>query len=398
MPILDRPGQASFLARHWQKSPLFMPGTFEPLEPELSPDELAWLSTMPDVESRLVFTERQNDEVSYRVEHGPFDDATLTGLPDADWTLLVQDVDKHLPDFRVFLQRVAFIPDWRIDDLMVSVAAPGGSVGPHRDNYDVFLVQGSGQREWRLAEASGVCLDERSSELSLLQPFAGNPMHLAHRTDVLYLPPGVPHWGIAVDRCMTYSIGMRAPQRSEFESAAARLFPRRRNASVADGRAQDFYEDPDLSPDEATPGLIHGRTLQRARSTFDADRRFNDGELATIFGSLVTDPKAWLAPERPGKAAMRKMLQEIHDWDELSVHGMTRMAFTGPDIDDGQAIRVFVNGFWRCCPAAALENFATLCAKRRLNDAELREWQAEAELHGIFEWLLASGAFDPGIE
>ena len=119
--------------------------------PVLEPDELAWLATLPDVESRLVFTEGTRANARYRVEHGPFEEQRLSELPQSNWTLLVQDVEKHLPDFRQWFECVTFVPDWRIDDLMISFAAPGGSVGPHQDNYDVFLCQGMGRREWRLA-------------------------------------------------------------------------------------------------------------------------------------------------------------------------------------------------------------------------------------------------------
>ncbi|MEQ9563242.1 MAG: cupin domain-containing protein, partial [Woeseiaceae bacterium] len=206
MRFPDGLDDAAFLRLHWQKKPLFMPSGFGALDLDLEPDELAWLATQPDVESRLVFTERHANTVSYKVRHGPFEDTELSDLPDRDWTLLVQDVDKHLPDFRDFFRHCEFIPDWRIDDLMVSFAAPGGSVGPHRDNYDVFLVQGIGCREWRIAIDSPVSMDNTSSELSLLLPFAGDRVLPARSSDVLYLPPGIPHWGIAQDRCMTWSI------------------------------------------------------------------------------------------------------------------------------------------------------------------------------------------------
>jgi 50S ribosomal protein L16 3-hydroxylase len=226
------------------------------VEPDLDPDELAWLATQPDVESRLVFTDRHNEQVRYHVRHGPFDDGELMDLPDRDWTLLVQDVDKHLPDFREFFRRCEFIPDWRVDDLMVSFAAPGGSVGPHKDNYDVFLVQGIGCREWRVAVEEDVVADERNVELSLLHAFIGDGKYVSSKTDVLYLPPGVPHWGIAKDRCMTYSIGMRAPELAEFIIAANRLYPGRLAGNAAKTKPRVFYEDTDLDVAESGPGPI----------------------------------------------------------------------------------------------------------------------------------------------
>ncbi len=183
------PGQLTaqrFLDVHWQKKPLRIPGAISGELPTLTADELAWLATLDDVESRLVFTERHDDRVTYRVEHGPFASAELEDLPSNDWTLLVQDVDKHLPDFRAYFALTDFIPDWRIDDLMVSFAAPGGSVGPHQDNYDVFLVQGSGSRCWHLAEAESIAPALDSQVLRLLEEFLDPSPVVAKNGDVLY--------------------------------------------------------------------------------------------------------------------------------------------------------------------------------------------------------------------
>jgi len=148
-----------------------MQGAIEVLEPSLSADELGWLATLPDVESRLIFTETAADRTTYRVQDGPFTEEELASLPARNWTLIVQDVEKHLPDFRQFFAAVSFIPDWRIDDLMVSCAAPGGSVGPHLDNYDVFLCQGMGSRKWTLTDPAAAIVDTSAQQLSLLQPF-----------------------------------------------------------------------------------------------------------------------------------------------------------------------------------------------------------------------------------
>ena len=201
----------SFLARHWQKAPLFMPGAKSPLRPSVTRNELAWLATLDDVESRIVFTDRDGDRLRYRVVNGPFDADFLASLPKRDWTLLVHDVEKHLPALRALFDLVPFVPDWRIDDLMVSFAAPGGGVGPHRDNYDVFLCQGIGAREWRVSlDAIGDDTDA-SADLALLRAFDGSRFD-TREGDVLYLPPGAAHWGTAQRACITYSIGMRAPQ------------------------------------------------------------------------------------------------------------------------------------------------------------------------------------------
>lgn len=360
------------------------------IEPDLDPDELAWLATQADVESRLVFTDRLDGQVRYRVKHGPFDDSELTDLPDRDWTLLVQDVDKHLPDFREYFRRCEFIPDWRIDDLMVSFAAPGGSVGPHKDNYDVFLVQGIGCREWRVAVEEDVIADEGNAEMSLLQAFVGDGKYVASKSDVLYLPPGVPHWGVARDRCMTYSIGMRAPELAEFVAAADRLYPGRLDSEAASPRPGVFYEDPDLDIAESGPGSISNRSLARARRRFDAEGRFNDDELARIFGSLVTDPKAWLEPERPGEAELRAIGKQLSNISQLPVHGMARIAHCA----DRGDLHVFANGYELKCPSSAHLPMSHLCARRGLDGSDIVNWQRDPQLRSLLDWLLRHGAFD----
>ncbi|MDX1406091.1 MAG: cupin domain-containing protein, partial [Woeseiaceae bacterium] len=243
-----------------------MPKAIEFSHPELDADELAWLATQHDVESRIVFTHVDGTSTSYEVEDGPFDEHFLGQLPATNWTLIVQDVEKHLPDFRALFAAVDFIPDWRIDDLMISYAAPGGGVGPHLDTYDVFLYQCAGQREWRLGSAGECEPDPSNNQLSLLLPFADEHPYLAHPGDVLYLPPAVPHWGLARDFCMTWSIGMRAPNLAELKAGAERLLEQENVdiGSLSPGDADVFYADPDLAVDEAEPGMIAHAAVQRA--------------------------------------------------------------------------------------------------------------------------------------
>ncbi len=345
--------------------------------PELSADELGWLATLDDVKSRIVFSERNGDTTDYRVEHGPFDEKLLTALPPEDWTLLVQDVEKHLPDFRKLLGEASFIPDWRIDDLMVSFTAPGGSVGPHRDNYDVFLCQGIGQREWRIAPQSVELKIIDSGELSLLEPFADDSPVTANSGDVLYLPPGIAHWGIASESCMTYSIGMRAPTFSEFMAGIARI----QETELEFERGEElFYTDPGLTENEAKPGLISECALERARACFAVDANLSDEEIALVFGSVVTEIKAWLAPEAPCKSEIDTFLKSQSGAPEVQVHGMARLGFWA--VEDQNL--VFVNGSAKSVTADQMKFFRRICANR----------MAEVTDDNLFRWLLAHGAFD----
>ena len=367
-----------------------MPGGMASATPELEAEELAWLATLPDVESRLVFTERSGSKCRYRLEQGPFTDDYMASLPDSDWTLLVQDVDKHLPAFREFFASVAFIPDWRLDDLMVSFASPGGSVGPHEDNYDVFLCQGMGERDWRLAaRGSGIPASDDSG-LSLLQAFTGDAQFQCRTGDVLYLPPGVPHWGIARNACMTSSIGLRAPDAVEMRLAAERLFAPTVFPPSTDDQA--FYTDPDLVADAAAPGEITATALRRARASFPFASSLSDHEFAQLFGSVVTDPKAWLAPEGVSAAEARNVLRGDRP-QALTVHGMAKLAWC----DSTEHPWVFVNGLGRPAGKPELALFCALCGTRQIDARGIRaliDLPADDALRSFVAWLLEQGGFD----
>jgi 50S ribosomal protein L16 3-hydroxylase len=363
-----------FLKRHWQKRSYAETAVAGDELPGLDPDEIAWLATQPDVESRLVLTERDGDSSRYRVETGPFDPERLSALPEADWTLLVQDVEKHLPDFRRYFDLVPYIPDWRVDDLMVSVAAPGGSVGPHRDNYDVFLVQGAGHREWLFADRETVRDDESSDALSLLEPFEADNARLVSAGDVIYLPPGEPHWGIARTLCTTWSIGMRAPTSLELSLGAERLL----DIPQPDTGEIRFYADPDLGDDESEPGMISPAAVERLRTQSLLEPGLTQTELAMVLGAVVTDPKAWLMPEPADRLDATSV-----------VHGMARIAWYA----SGDDRLVFVNGVVQAVSQASLDAFRD-CCKSRLAGPPLLDLAGDDDGAGFLEWLRLNGMFD----
>ncbi|MDG2376580.1 MAG: cupin domain-containing protein [Woeseiaceae bacterium] len=380
--MLDRDEIEHFLQEHWQKKACFLAGPLPAELPQLSPDELAWLAMQPDVESRLVYTDRNGDDVRYRVEFGPFNESILVDLPPRDWTLLVQDVEKHLPEFRWYLSQVAFVPDWRIDDLMVSCAAPGGSVGPHVDNYDVFLCQGSGVREWKTGDPNQVEADEKTEELSLVRPFPAAHSHRTEYGDVLYLPPGVPHWGVAVDLCTTYSIGCRAPTRRELALGQERILDK----LAGDACNQDsltFYTDADLSSKEAGAGRIDVQTIHRIREQGLLVSSLTDVEVGRIVGSVATDPKAWLAA---GALGGDEFIDAAVMNSNIQVHGMANIAWM--EYEDHTF--VFVNGVDRAIDKEALALVKTLCTDRQL-DLPAGALDRHREL---MLWMSDEGLFD----
>ena len=343
--MLKFPGKLTadtFLARHWHKKPLFMPQAIDVMRPAVTRNELAWLATLDDVESRLVFSDRANEQIRYRVESGPFHVEYLQALPKRNWSLLVHDVEKHLPTLRRLFNQVPFIPDWRIDDLMISFAAPGGGVGPHRDNYDVFLCQGIGVREWRTSTANVPEDPAASDDLALLREFRADEHHIARQGDVLYLPPGVAHWGTAQRACITYSIGMRAPP---------------------------YYSDPDLELAEVQPGYLSPAALRRA------------AKRASRLGCDVTELKQWLQPLAPGADEIAALLANPSALRKLRLHGMARLAY-----DDSQ---LYLNGASRRFKGSEREPVGALCAQRRLDGA-----LAVSLGKPCLGWLLAHGAFE----
>jgi 50S ribosomal protein L16 3-hydroxylase len=234
---------ARFLRDHWQKRPLLVRGAFPRFRSPLTPNDLAGLACEPLATSRLVVHRARGDRWSVR--HGPFAETDFARLPQRDWTLLVQDCDKLIAEVEQLLAPFRFIPDWRVDDVMTSYAVDGGSVGAHVDRYDVFLLQGIGHRRWQISTDPAAPVAFRDGlELKLLRAFEPTHAWTLGPGDLLYLPPGVPHHGVAVGACMTYSIGMRAPSLGELlvdwaEAAGDALADTPR------------YADPDLSPSRA---------------------------------------------------------------------------------------------------------------------------------------------------
>ena len=276
-----------FLQRHWQKQPLLVRQAFPGFVDPLTPDELAGLACEPEVESRLVM--ERGPSRRWQLFHGPQDPRRLRRLPRSRWTLLVQEVDKHLPAVAALLEPFDFVPRWRLDDVMVSFAPRGGTVGPHVDSYDVFLVQGRGRRRWQVG-ARGPADFRPGLDLRILKRFRPEAEWLLEPGDMLYVPPGVAHHGVSLEDSLTYSVGFRAPSRVD---VLLRVLERVVNGTDGERR----YEDPDLRP-AARPGEIGPDALRRLRSVVEAETsRVMSADFARLMGELLTEPKG--PPPRP---------------------------------------------------------------------------------------------------
>jgi 50S ribosomal protein L16 3-hydroxylase len=276
-PVLGDISAERFLAEYWQKKPLLIRNAIPNFQPPVDGNDLAGLALEPEVESRLVIGS------DWQIEQGPFEEQRFQTLPERDWTLLVQAVDLWIPEVADILDHFGFLPRWRIDDIMVSYAADGGNVGPHFDNYDVFLLQGEGQRQWSVG---GLC-DQNSAllaheNLRILANEQFTETWTLNCGDMLYLPPQYSHHGIAIGECSTYSIGFRAPTVTEMlDDLTTEL--------ISKGDSNDVLTDPLLTPEMATQP-ISSAYLEQIRSLLN--QTLNDDELLlNWFVQFMTQPK-----------------------------------------------------------------------------------------------------------
>jgi 50S ribosomal protein L16 3-hydroxylase len=269
-----------FLRNYWQKKPLLIRNAIANFENPISADELAGLACEQHIESRLI-TSKAGE---WSLQNGPFEDSLFNTLPDKDWTLLVQAVDQWVDEVADLLNYFRFIPNWRIDDVMISYATVGGGVGPHYDNYDVFLLQGAGKRRWQLGPR---CNEDSklqdNSSLRLLADFAPEEDYVLEAGDILYVPPLYGHYGIATDNeCMTYSIGFRAPSSTELL------------ADFCDeqlSKLTDFerYTDPSL-PLQSNPGEIQPAVIDKIQQQL-IDHFSDSSQITEWFGRYMTQAK-----------------------------------------------------------------------------------------------------------
>lgn len=346
---------ARFLRDYWQKRPLLIRGAFPQFHNAIAANDLAGLACEEAALSRIVLRDAKRDRWTLR--NGPFRESDFAKLPASHWTLLVQDVDKWDLDVAALLDEFTFLPAWRIDDVMVSYATAGGGVGPHVDQYDVFLVQGSGRRRWRVSTDPDAPHDFRPDvELKLLKRFVPTHEWILEPGDALYLPPGVPHDGVAVGECTTYSVGMRAPAVAELiidlaESAAEPLGEESR------------YRDPDLAP-ARDAHEIDAAALARARAALSALLDADASTLRAWFGRFITRYRSAHEAAPARRPLARGRLRERLHAANMVRNPWSRVAWAR----SGRQADLFVAGAaWRCSQAFAKR----LAGSREIAGADL---------------------------
>lgn len=268
-----------FLSEYWQKKPLLIRNALPAYNSPISADELAGLACDEEVESRLVLEE--GGSKPWELRCGPFDEDEFCSLPATHWTLLVQEANKHLPQLAPLLAKFNFIPSWWFDDIMISYAPDKGSVGPHYDQYDVFLLQVEGKKNWKIStQAVNDCNYLDNTELRIMKQFEAEHEWELQPGDMLYLPPGVAHHGVAVGDSMTFSIGYRALSQSEMLTSFI-------DFSLEQRTNQHFYRDPDHTQ-QLHPGEITEQTISHVTELLN-DISFDKELVGNWFAQYVTE-------------------------------------------------------------------------------------------------------------
>ena len=355
---------ARFLGDYWQRHPLLVRGAFSPWRDLLSPEDLAGLACEELALARLVSLTRERGD--WQVEQGPFEESRFPALPERDWTLLVQDVDKWDADVAALLAAFSFLPRWRLDDVMVSFAAPGGSVGAHTDHYDVFLIQGRGRRRWQIDARPGAPLAMQEGQtLKLLQHFQPSHDWVLEPGDMLYLPPEIPHFGEALEACMTFSIGLRAPSDAELLADLA-------DHLSEQGDGLERFGDPGRAP-ARDPGLIDAESLTRLRGRLRTAVELDDQALAAWFGGMITRYRSAglaAAPPKPLNAAA--LTQRLGRGARLCPHPFARAAW----VRQGSAALAFADGEGQACDRAGASR---LCSGQPIDAKDFAQLSTRAQ-------------------
>jgi 50S ribosomal protein L16 3-hydroxylase len=361
LPLLGDITPAQFMRDYWHKKPLLIRQAIPGFKPPLSRASLFELAASDVVETRLVTHFKQ----TWDIQNGPFD--TLPTLEEKEWTLLLQGMNLHDDAVNALLRQFNFLPDARLDDLMISYASDGGGVGPHFDSYDVFLLQAHGQRHWRIGAQQDLTLVE-GMPLKILRNFKPEQEFTLEPGDMLYLPPQYAHDGVAIGECMTYSVGFRAPSYQELGEAFLQFM-----ADSID--LPGMYADPDLTPTK------HPAEISRAMLTRVADElnkvRFTAEDISVFLGEYLTEPKHNVFFEAPAKPLTPERFTQAAAKHGVALSRKTIMLYQGKT--------VFINAESFEIGRADKAALETLANTRRLDGTALAKASADVA-EALYTW------------
>ena len=345
-----------FLSDYWQKKPLLIRGGFSADPALITPEELAGYSLDDDIESRLI--QHNSQQQRWQLSHGPLEETVFEELGEENWTLLVQSLDYFHPPLQELTKACNFLPRWRLDDIMVSFATAHGGVGPHLDKYDVFLVQGQGQRRWRVGfKDQKVSTLNPHPQIAQVAPFEATMDVIVNPGDVLYIPPNTPHWGVSVDNSITYSIGFRAPNIGSILDSVL---------SSASLEFDSLWQDSGKLKKYHAFGALHSEMPDWALD--ELQHLLNRRELLIAAGKTVTELKY---PEVLEAVNLPKSqeLSEIALTEGVELNLLARIAY----FEHEQILLAFINGVYFQFPAGLEQAIQTLNQKHRLTPEDLSE-------------------------
>ena len=347
-----------FLKKYWNKKTLVIRQGFPDFDSLIEPEELAGLACEEEISSRIVI--EKDGKHPWQPIYGPMNEKIFKKLPKTHWTLLVNDVEKHVPQLASIVDAFRFIPEWRLDDLMISYAPEGGSVGPHLDQYDVFILQARGHRRWQISTRPVDPSNQvKDTPLRIQKDFKAEEEWILAPGDIIYIPPGVTHYGVALDDCMSYSIGFRAVTHSDMVNDFVGYITQ----NLEPGRV---YRDTDLQS-QAQPNEITEDALQRVRNIFSEYLKPDHPELMRWFGRYMSDNKADIAPR-----TQKITLKQLSQLNTLYRHPASRFAFA----KHKKQTLLFVDGEDFSVSAAFAK---TLCKDREVNITALLKSSNETE-------------------
>ena len=370
-----------FLQDYWQKQPLLIRNGIENFQSPLSPDELAGLACEEEVESRIIL--EKGADKPWKCRHGPFKERDFAKLPATHWTLLIQECNKYHQDIALLLERFNFIPNWRIDDVMVSYAPKHGSVGPHIDQYDVFLLQGLGQRRWQIhtqpVDESDFIAD---LDLRILKHFVADEDWILNPGDMLNLPPGVAHYGVALEDCITLSIGFRAPSYADMISSFIEYQLSHLDSDLFAPR----YTDPELSS-QKHPGEITKGILDKIQHLIKNE--LNQTEtIERWFGRFVTEPKhAPMDPLLP-ELTPEQFLQQFQLSGQLFRSEYSRFLYINLNKED---VFLYIDGEETKLPEPLQELAPLICDRRQYTYEQLKQKITDEATLSFFTQLTNAG-------
>lgn len=376
LTILGGLSAEQFLAEYWQQKPLLIRQALLPDYLLIEANELAGMACEEGIESRIISGSASVGD--WQLHHGPFEEQTFSRLGKRDWTLLVQAVDHHIDEVARLKTHFRFIPDWRLDDIMVSFAAPGGSVGPHLDQYDVFLLQASGRRRWQIGErSSGQPTLLPHPDLQLLKDFHGCESWTLEAGDMLYLPPGVPHWGIALDACITCSIGFRAPSHQEIISHYC--------DEVLAGISPGRFEDPGRQLC-TNPGMIDQQALAQLHGVIG--QLLDERQLAAWFGRYMTTPKYDGETDALDDLDEDSLVEDLDACESLQLAPASRLACS----ELNGLLTLYADGEQYCGRGDNWEQFVRLlCQQHYLQRDAYGAWFEDPAIRPVLLQLLGRG-------